>query len=207
MLSGFPLLRVDGDVVEASNLNRQRFYKEDLRKRKAVALAKNLQRESIAATTIRGLGCQIEDLIAEDFDLACDVVVCGVDNNPTRTLVSRFFRRQGIPVIFAAVSADADHGYVFVQETVGPCIACLLPDLIDDDRYPCPGTPAVADVLQLVGALAVYAVDTLLMPRPRTWNYRRVSLCDGAADGCAILPARTDCRLAPELSHSKLAQV
>ena len=48
----------------------------------------------------------------------------------------------------------------------GPCIACLFPDMVNDDRYPCPGTPAIADILQALGALAVYAVDTLLMKRP-----------------------------------------
>ena len=34
---------LDDDVVEASNLNRQRFYERDLGKNKAFALAENLQ--------------------------------------------------------------------------------------------------------------------------------------------------------------------
>ena len=57
-------------------------------------------------------------------------------------------------MIFTAVSRDGDHGYVFVQEREGPCIACVFPDMADDDRYPCPGTPAIADILQAVGSLA-----------------------------------------------------
>ena len=124
------------------------------------------------------------------IDLACDVAVCGVDNNPARVAASRYFRATGIPVIFTAVSRDGDHGYVFVQDKEGPCIACLFPDMVNDDRYPCPGTPAIADILQAVGALAVYAIDTLLMKRPRTWNYRRISLSDGATDGASLVPAR-----------------
>lgn len=98
-------------------------------------------------------------------------------------------------MIFAAVSRDADHGYAFVQEKMGACIACLFPDIINDDRYPCPGTPAVADILQAVGALVVYAVDTLLMPRPRVWNYRTVSLSDGSFDAASQIAARESCRL------------
>jgi hypothetical protein len=98
-----------------------------------------------------------------------------------------------VPVIFTAVSADADHGYVFIQETEGPCIGCLFPDMADDERYPCPGTPAVADILQAVGALAVYAVDTLLVRRKRNWNYRRVSLSGNAEDGRALIAARLGC--------------
>ena len=75
--------------------------------------------------------------------------------------------RRQIPVIFAAVSRDADHRYVFVQDKVGPCIGCLFPDSLNDDRYPRPGTPAIADVLQVVGSFAVYAVDTLVLTRAR----------------------------------------
>jgi molybdopterin-synthase adenylyltransferase len=186
---------IDDDLVEASNLNRQRFYIKDLGRNKALALAENLQRECIAATDIRGLPFRLEEAIATDVDLRHDVAICGVDNNPARIAASRYFRSIGVPVIFTAVSRDGDHGYVFVQDREGPCIGCLFPDMIDDDRYPCPGTPAIADVLQAVGALAVYAVDTLLMSRTRAWNYRRISLSDGANDGWSIIPAREGCRM------------
>jgi hypothetical protein len=78
--------------------------------------------------------------------------------------------------------------------------------MVNDERYPCPGTPAISDILQSVGALAVYAVDTLLMKRPRNWNYRRVSLSDGALDGGSCVPVREDCRMfAPESHVSKFA--
>ena len=158
---------LDHDIVEASNLNRQRFYEEDLGKNKALALAENLHRECIAATEIQGIPWRLEEAIARGVDLSCDVAICGVDNNPARVAACRYFRAIGIPVIFSAVSIDGNHGYVFVQGKDGPCIACMYPDMVNDDRYPCPGTPAIADILQAVGALTVYAVDTLLMNRPR----------------------------------------
>lgn len=177
---------LDDDLVEPSNLNRQRFYIKDVGENKAIALARNLQPECIAATEIRGCPFRLEEAIGP-IDLACDVAICGVDNNPARVLASWYFRRKHIPVIFTAVSRDADHGYVFVQDKEGPCIACMFPDMVNDDRYPCPGTPAIADILQAVGALAVYAVDTLLMKRPRAWNYRRTSLSDPTLDGGAMI--------------------
>ena len=185
---------LDRDIVEASNLNRQLFYERDIGRNKALALAENLQRECIAATDIRGYALRLEDAIEQNLNLSFEVVICGVDNNPARVAASRFFRFQGIPVIFAAVSRDGDHGYVFVQAKHGPCIGCLFPDMADDDRYPCPGTPAAADILQAVGALAVYAIDTLLMNRPRTWNYRRIGLSALSPDGVALIPAREGCR-------------
>ena len=186
---------LDDDQVEVSNLNRQRFYIYDVGKNKAIALAENLQGECIAKTEITGIPLRFEEAVASEIDLACDVAVCGVDNNPARVAASRYCRGKGIPAIFTAVSRDGDHGYVFVQGSEGPCIACMFPDMINDDRYPCPGTPAIADILQAVGSLAVYAIDTLLMQRPRTWNYRRISLSEGSLDGAGMVPAREGCQL------------
>ncbi len=198
---------LDDDVVEPSNLNRQRFYEADIGRNKAVALAQNLQRECIAATELRGHPFRLEEAITREIDLPCGVAVCGVDNNPARIKASRYFRTSGIPVIFTAVSRDGDHGYVFVQERAGACIGCLFPDRVNDDRYPCPGTPAIADILQALGALAVYAIDTLLMKRSRSWNYRRISLSDGTLDGSSLLAASESCRMfaidEPNSHHKK----
>jgi adenylyltransferase/sulfurtransferase len=184
---------LDNDVVEASNLNRQRFYIKDIGQNKALALAANLLPECIVETEMQGIPLRLEEAIAREIDLSCNVAICGVDNNPARVVAARYFRTKKIPVIFAAVSRDGDHGYVFVQKAEGACIGCLFPDMADDDRYPCPGTPAIADILQAVGSLAVYAVDTVLMDRPRAWNYRRISLSDCATDGASIIPARQTC--------------
>jgi adenylyltransferase/sulfurtransferase len=184
---------LDNDVVEASNLNRQRFYIKDIGQNKAIALAANLLPECIVETEIQGIPLRLEEAIAREIDLFCDVAICGVDNNPARVAAARYSRTKRIPVIFAAVSRDGDHGYVLVQEAEGACIGCLFPDMADDDRYPCPGTPAIADILQAVGALAIYAVDTVLMDRHRAWNYRRISLSNSASDGASIIPARQTC--------------
>lgn len=179
---------LDDDLVEASNLNRQRFYPKDIGKNKAVALAHNLVPECIAATEIHGVPLRLEEAITIGIDLSCDVAICGVDNNPARVAASRYFRNAAVPVIFAAVSADGDHGYVFVQERGGATISTLYPDIDNDHRYPCPGTPAISDILQLCGGYAIYALDTVLMNRPRKWNYRRSSLVDGRCDGSATIP-------------------
>jgi molybdopterin/thiamine biosynthesis adenylyltransferase len=186
---------LDRDIVEVTNLNRQRFYTKDIGKNKAVALAENLQAECIAATEIRGYSLNLEDAIERRIRLDCDVAICGVDNNPARVAASRSFRAAGVPVIFAAVSCDGDHGYVFVQEAQGACIGCVFPDMTDDDRYPCPGTPAIADILQALGGMVVYAVDTVLVGRCRRWNYRSVRLTNGAFDRNASIRTQMGCGL------------
>src|ERR1700730_17849555 len=102
---------LDDDIVEASNLNRQRFYIKDIGRNKACSLAENLQPECIAATEIQGLPFRLEEATARGIDLSCDVAVCGVDNNPARIAASRYFRANRTPVIFTAVSLNGDHGY------------------------------------------------------------------------------------------------
>jgi len=191
---------LDDDIVEASNLNRQRYYERDIGAKKAIALAQNLQPECIAATEIRGYAMRFEEAVARRVDLSCNVAICGVDNNPTRVATSRYFRAAAVPVIFTAVSADADHGYVFIQEATGACIACVFPDAINDDRFPCPSTPAIADVLQTIGGMAVYAVDSLLSDRKRGWNYRRICLADHALSGGCIHLERAGCSISDRRS-------
>ena len=193
---------LDDDTVEPSNLNRQRFYIKDTGENKAIALARNLRPECIVASEIRGHALRLEEAIAHGIDLACHVAICGIDNNPGRVAASRYFRAMQIPVILTAVSRDADHGYVFIQDRTGPCIGCLFPDMVNDDRYPCPGTPAIADILQAVGSLAVYAVDTLLMDRKRAWNYRRITLSDARNDGASLIPIRHNCPMFSVEDHS-----
>src|ERR1035438_2196078 len=120
---------LDNDLVEASNLNRQRFYIKDVGENKAIALAENLQPECIIETEIVGIPFRLQEAIARGLNLSCDVVICGVDNNPARVVASRYFRAAGVPVIFTAVSRDGDHGFVFIQDKEGPCIACMFPDM------------------------------------------------------------------------------
>lgn len=189
------IVLVDQDIVEVSNLNRQRFYIKDVGENKAIALARNLQPECIAATEIVGHPFRLEEAIARGTDLSADVAICGVDNNQARVAASRYFRSRGIPVIFAAVSRDGDCGYVFAQARRAACLGCLYPDLADDDRFPCPGTPAIADILQATGSFAVYAVDTFLMTRRRSWNYRRISLYNGSRDASSWICRSRNCRV------------
>lgn len=185
----------DHDVVEASNLNRQRFYPCDLGQNKALALVEHLRHESIQPTRLIGQAVRFEEAAEEGITVDCDVAICAVDNNPARSAMSRYYRERGIPVVFLAVSADADHGYVFVQDKDGPCLGCLLPDSVNDETYPCPGTPAISDILHLTGAMAVYAVDTCLVPRRLTWSYRRICLADAAWDSAQRIAVRPDCPL------------
>jgi molybdopterin/thiamine biosynthesis adenylyltransferase len=187
---------LDYDYVELTNLNRQKFYKSDLNKSKAHCLAANLAQEGFCGTHIQGIALSFQDALTSGVAMTgnVSVVVCGVDNNPCRIAVSRYYREQNIPVIFTAVSETADHGYIFLQEPGKACFACQFPKAVNDERYPC-GTPAVKDILKVVGGIVSYAVDSLLMDRLRSWNYKHVYL-DGTIPGKDwMVPRRPHCPL------------
>jgi adenylyltransferase/sulfurtransferase len=185
---------LDDDVVELSNLNRQFFFHEDLYRNKALALAKNVAREATSASVIVGRALSFEQAAARQ-PLDADVVVCGVDNDATRVNVARHFLSSR-PVVFTAVDAQADHGYVFVQEPGKACIACALPGVIGapaGDR--CTKAGAVLDILEVMAGLSLYAIDSLLMPRPRSWNYRQMRLSGFGPDAAKVIERRPDCVL------------
>lgn len=191
------LIIFDPDVVTPSNLSRQLFYKSDLYKNKAHRLARNLAKEGFCGALIQGYGLSFEAALEQGIDVlgSGSVAIVGIDNNPGRVAASRFYREHRIPVIFTAVSAQADHGYVFIQEPGEACFGCLFPDSVNDETYPCPGTPAVKDILKVVAGIVVYAVDTLLMKRLRCWNFKSLYL-DGSVPGFdCVIEKREDCKL------------
>lgn len=185
----------DPDSVELSNLNRQKFYKRDLYRSKAISLAKNLQKEGIKGTKLTAYPVTFQEAKEKNMDLAADVIIAGVDSNKARVAVARHCIEKQIPAVFTAVSEDADQGYVFVQEPGQACFGCLFPDVVGDDREPCPGTPAILDVLMLVGSYVSYAVDSLFMDRARDWNYLRRFLSSSELDTGIWVKKRADCPL------------
>ena len=171
----------DGDVVEASNLNRQHFFATDLYSSKAKCLARNVSRHSAIGSRVTGhrvdFNCESADELTDGIDLA----YVGVDNNQTRAFASQYCLERGIPVIFSAVSETADYGWTFIQGVDHPCLGCVFPEamrLAESEPRRCTPSPAALDILQMVGALTLYAMDSALMPEGRNcpWTFRSVSL-------------------------------
>lgn len=189
----------DHDRVELSNLNRQRFFARDLGESKAVALVRNLKQEAIGQTLLIGHPLSFEDALRTGADAGCHVGVCGVDNNRTRIFASQHFAKLKLPLVILGVSNDGSHGYVFVQEPGRACFGCAFPNVVENLRDPCPGTPAIKDILKVVGGIALYAVDSLLMKRPRYWNYRQEFLDGSIPERCLTLERRADCKVCRSL--------
>lgn len=189
------LTAFDPDVVELSNLARQFFGPEDQGRNKALALARNLARQATGRTLIEGHARSFQDALANGVSAEGDIAVVGVDNNPTRIAAAEYYLGRHTPVIFLAVDARAARGYVFVQTSQpgDPCFLCLFPEAAEDRRvHQCAG--ASIEILKIVAGIALYAVDSLLMARPRPWNYKEVFL-DQGPDGHRTIQQRPGCRL------------
>jgi len=185
----------DDDVVECKNLTRQLFSKSDLANFKAVALARQLARDGLFPAEIRALPFRFQELLANGHDIGrCNLIVCGVDNNPTRRAVSAYALQHNMVVIYAAVARDGNSLYVMLQSPGAACWGCVFPTYLNDDAYPC-GLPGIIDVLQVVSGLIVYTVDTVLCGRSREWNVRQMYLDGSLPDRARSVLRRRGCAL------------
>ena len=187
------LMILDFDVVQPSNLARQFFHSRDVLNNKAVCLVHNLQPHGYMGTELIGWPVAFETALEMGLDLDSDVVISAVDDAETRIAIARYAIEKGIPAVFAAVSRQADHGTVFVQEVGKACFGCAFPNQVRSGRTPCPGSPAIKDIMKTIGGMVLYAVDSLFMDRPRNWNLYDLSLVDGAASRYGTVPRRPDC--------------
>jgi molybdopterin/thiamine biosynthesis adenylyltransferase len=191
----------DPDTVEPSNLNRQRFFKADVGKSKAVKLAKNLASESFLGTVATGVPVSFMEAVGEKMLPTFDCIVSGIDDEIAREEIAEYALSVDKPLVTAAVSLDGDGGYVQIQKPGEACWGCALvrPRRLRDDlancRAPCPGSPAIKDILMLVGGAAFYAIDALFMKCPISWNYREVHLAGFMPDVSRMDQRRSNCQL------------
>jgi len=184
---------LDFDVVQISNLARQFFYSRDLHKNKAVCLVRNLQPHGYMGTELIGWPISFESTLELGIDVKSDVVISAVDDAETRVAIAKFAIENRVPAVFAAVSRQADHGVVFVQETGKACFGCAFPNQVRTGRTPCPGSPAIKDIMKTIGGVVLYAVDSLFMDRPRRWNLYDISLADGDATRFGTVNRQPEC--------------
>ncbi|MEM7447110.1 MAG: molybdopterin-synthase adenylyltransferase MoeB [Myxococcota bacterium] len=119
---------VDGDVVDASNLQRQILHGQD---RLGVSKVES------GAQTLRNLNPDVRIVPFQErlnsanidriFDQKWDVVVDGLDNFPTRYLVNDASVWKGIPVVHGSIFRFDGQVTTFWPGK-GPCYRCLYPE-------------------------------------------------------------------------------
>lgn len=184
---------LDFDTVELSNLNRQFFFPRDVHQPKAWALARNLEPHGAMGTRIIAWDLSFENAQSAGVDLWCDIVVSAVDDAQTRTAIAQFAREKRIPAVFGGASVQADFANLFVQEVDGACFGCAFPEDVAGERTPCPGSPAIKDLFKQLGGLALYAIDSLVMKRPRDWNVYGICPANAEFTRSGWIKRRPDC--------------
>ena len=184
---------LDFDTVALSNLNRQWFFAEDLGDYKAWALARNLVKHGAMGTRIMAWNLSFENALQAGLDLSCDVIVSAVDDGETRGEVSRFAIAREVPAVFGGASEEADFARTFVHDVDGPCIACVYPGEETGERTPCPGSPAIKDLFKVLAGHTLYAIDSLVMERPRNWNVYSICPADARFTQSGLVTRRDDC--------------
>jgi molybdopterin/thiamine biosynthesis adenylyltransferase len=169
----------DADMVELSNLNRQKFTKEDLYRNKALMLAKKAVNWGTNGTLVVGYPFRIQEMVDMGIVPEHDIALTLVDHEETRTFASSHF--QDVPLVFAGVGLQSERLYVFVQEPGKACYRCAIPEPGSLTEFPCQ-VPSCIDPAKVVGGLVLYIIDSLIMDRDRGYNYKEVNLSGSPPD-------------------------
>ncbi len=161
----------DRDDVELGNLGRQKFFPADVGKNKAICGARNALRHASWPTEIVAHPMWFEDAVRNGVVGGASAAIVGPDRDSARVFASRYFY-DICPTLFIGIGAKAEHGYVFIQKPGEACFGCLFPDAVTNTRNPCPGLPAMVDILLVTAGLVLTALDSVLMKgRKVNWNY------------------------------------
>lgn len=190
----------DADTVELGNLGRQKFFPEDVGKNKAICGARNALRHASWPTEIIAHPVWFEDAVYQGVVGGADAVIVGPDRDSTRLYASRYYY-NACPVITVGIGALAEHGYVFVQKPGSACFACVFPESVANKRQPCPGTPAMVDILMATGALVLTALDSILMKgRSINWNYWDIYPSGAIPTQPLMIERKTDCPICGKMN-------
>lgn len=154
---------LDGDTVEASNLQRQFIFSEaDVERKKAEAAAERL-RQVNPNVHVASYDVRLSSDNALDFIGEYDVVIDATDNLPSRYLISDACVMLSKPDVYA--SAQAFDGQVSVfYPPLGPCYRCVYPAPPPPESVrSCEETGVMSAVPSVLGTLqAVQAVALIL---------------------------------------------
>lgn len=152
--AGVGRLRViDGDLVDATNLQRQIAHgTPDLGRNKAESAAETL-RELNPLIEVETHSVRIDSENAFELLHGADVVIDGSDNFPTRYLVNDACVMLGIPLVTAAILRFSGQITVVVPRE-GPCYRCVFPEPPEAGAVPsCAQAGILGPVAGVMGSL------------------------------------------------------
>jgi molybdopterin-synthase adenylyltransferase len=154
---------IDGDAVEASNLQRQIIHSDQSLGMPKVFSAEAAVRALNPFVTLRPYHRRLEAAIAAELVADYDLVIDGSDNFDTRYLVNRVCAAAGIPLIAGAITQWEGQVSVYDPARGTPCYECVFPVRPDPGSVPtCAEAGVAAPLPGVVGSLMALEAVKLL---------------------------------------------
>ncbi len=151
---------VDGDVFEASNLNRQLLsHMSALGRSKAQVAAEYISRINPEIGS-EGIWTFLNEGNAHKLLSDCDIVVDALDNIPSRKILARACKKAGIPYVYGAIQGWVAHAAISMPGD--NLIETLYPEnTILKDKSVLSFTPALCASMQVSLCVKVLAGRTV----------------------------------------------
>lgn len=195
------LTLVDGDVVDASNLQRQTIFTEaDIGKPKAQAAADWLARFDPEIEVCVHVGRVDCDNVAQVLGGGVSLVLDGCDNFATRLAVSDACVAAGVPLTSAAVGRFQAQVANFAGHLPGqPCYRCWVGDAFDaEDCDTCAADGVLGAFVGMAGTMAAMSAIRVLLEGHASLGdpqWGMLHLVDGLAPSIRTIrvPKDADC--------------
>ena len=153
---------VDGDLVEASNLNRQFLYTlSDCGKNKATTAAEAIQKQNPNVKVIPFTNDFNRDNAFEIAD-GFQIIVDCTDNLPTRYLINDVALVKGIPMVYASIHQFEGQLSVFNYQN-GPTYRCLFPETTNLESISCDEAGVLGVNPNLLGVMQANEVLKIIL--------------------------------------------
>ena len=145
---------IDNDRVELTNLQRQSLFTEnDIGEYKSLAALQHLT--AINSTiTIHAFTQRFEAFLFNDNFEKPDLILDCTDNFSVRHSINDYCLEAKIPFIFAAAAGTSGQAMA-MKPSVGPCLNCVFPDLLDLESAGCETLGVVTPLIPLISSLQV----------------------------------------------------
>lgn len=154
---------IDGDTVEATNLQRQIAHTDDRIGMPKVASALAAMTAINPFVTVRPYHRRLTPDIAADLIADHDLVLDGTDDFATRLTVNAACVTAGVPLIAGAIAQWEGQVALYDPARGGPCLACVFPEAPAPGLAPvCAEAGVAAPLPGVIGSvMAVEAVKHL----------------------------------------------
>ena len=157
---------IDRDVIELSNLHRQKMYDEsDVGQVKVEVAAKKLQKLN-PDCKIESLAISVNEYNAKEIIDDCDVVIDALDSVNARYALNKACIEKNIPFVTGAAVGVSGQVFTIIPKQ-SACYYCMFPDLNEDTMPTCSIEGVHPSILSLVGGIEVAeAVKIILEKKP-----------------------------------------